>query len=183
MLAVYLSMIEGDRERALFVAFYEAYRAKLYYVALAIVHSPALAEEAVQEAFLRIANHFEDYLKIYQKGRDEIRRWAVRIVKNVSLDILKKENRGAPLPEHWDEATPEDVESQSGYRALVALVSTLPGSYRAVMELKFLWEWSDQRIARRLGLSEGAVKMRISRGRALLIEKLKEEGYERGYSK
>lgn len=183
MLMLYLSLVEGDDRRALFTEFYHAYKGRLYAVALSILKDPALAEEAVQETFLRIVKHFEVFFEIYQNRRDEIRPWAVRIVKNLSLDILKKENRGAPLPEYWDEATPEDVESQSGYRALVASVAALPDSYREALELKLLYEWSDLSIARKLGLSEGAVKMRISRGRELLVERLKEEGYERGYSK
>ena len=104
-------------------------------------------------------------------------------MKNVSLDNLEKENRGAALPENWDAPTPEDMESQAHYRALVGRVSALPEACREIPELKFLWEWSDESIARKLGLSEGAVRMSVNRGRALRSEKLKEEGYERGYSK
>lgn len=104
-------------------------------------------------------------------------------MKNVSLDNLEKENRGAALPENWDAPTPEDMESQAHYRALEGLVSALPEAYWEIPELKFLWEWSDESIARKLGLSEGAVRMRVNRGRALRSEKLKEGGYERGYFK
>ena len=178
MLAIYLSLIDGGDNKALFTEFHRRYEKKLYAVALHILHSPALAEEAVSEAFLRVANHFEKFLEIFQKSREEIGPWAVTIVKNISLDILKKENRSGALPEEWDAPTPEDLEDQAGYRALVALIRALPEEYREILELKFVGEWTDADIAKKTGLSEGAVAMRVSRGRAVLIEKLREAGYD-----
>ena len=53
----------------------------------------------------------------------------------------------------------------------------LPEQYREILDLKFLEEKTDQEIADLLGLSKGAVSTRISRGRKLLQEKLREEGY------
>ncbi len=46
-----------------------------------------------------------------------------------------------------------------------------------ILDLKFLREWSDQQIADYMGLTIGAVSTRISRGRKLLQEILRKEGY------
>ena len=67
MLMFYLSLLEGDDNKALFTAFYTRYRARLYAVALNILKDPALAEDAVHEAFLRVINHFEEFKIIFQK--------------------------------------------------------------------------------------------------------------------
>jgi len=99
VLGVCLLLIDGEEEKELFREFYWRYEKKLYAVALNILHSPALAEEAESEAFLRVAQHFEKFLNIYRKSRQEIGPWAVTIVKNISLDMLEKEKRYGALPE------------------------------------------------------------------------------------
>ena len=53
----------------------------------------------------------------------------------------------------------------------------MPETYRAVLEMRLVEERTTREIAAALGLSEGAVNTRISRGRALLAEKLRKEGY------
>ena len=54
----------------------------------------------------------------------------------------------------------------------------MPVSYRKILELKFLLEWSNKEIAKHLGLTQTAVSSRINRGRKLLQDRLREEGYD-----
>lgn len=178
MLSMCLAVIEGEEKRALFIEFYHRYELRLYSVAKNILKNNALAEEATQEAFMRIAKHFEKFLEIFQKDCREIGPWAVTIVKNISLDMLRKERRSEGLPENWDAPAPEDTEKADGYRRLVELIRSMPESYRRALELRFVCEYSTKEVARELGLSPEAAQKRIDRGRALLIEKLKEEGYD-----
>ena len=104
--------------------------------------------------------------------------YVVTIVKNVSLNMLKKQNR-LVLTEDWtafeqaEERPPED-----GFGRLVGLIRAMPETYRAALEMRFVLEMEYREIAKALGISESAVASRVSRGRKLLIEKLKEEGYE-----
>lgn len=177
MLAVWLSLVEGERDKELFLEFHRRYEKKLYAVALNILKNPALAEETVNETFLRVATHFEKFVEIYDRDRREIGPWAVTIVKNISLDILEKENRTVALSEDWDAPASEDTESRDGYKRLVELIRSMPQGYRRALELKFVLEYSGREVAKALGISEEAAQKRIERGRALLIEKLKEEGY------
>ncbi len=71
-------------------------------------------------------------------------------VKNVAVDMLRKERREEALPEDWDPPAPETGETD--YRYLVSLIRALPESYRRVLELKCMEEESNREIARRLGL-------------------------------
>lgn len=178
MLMFYLSLLEGDDNKALFTAFYTRYRARLYAVALNILKDPALAEDAVHEAFLRVIGHFETFLKIFEKERNKIGPWAVTIVKNISLDLLRKKNRSEFLPEDWDAPAPGGTEGEAGYRRLVEPISSMPEAYLRPLELEFICEYSDREIADDLGITLGAARQRIRRGRVLLIRKLKEEGYD-----
>ncbi len=177
---VLLALLEGEADRALFLEFHERYERKLYTVALNILRAPSLAEEAVQDAMVSIVRHWEDFKKIFEKNCYEIAPWCVTIVKHAAVDILRQEGRSEPLDEDWDAIAPEDVEQESAYRHLVALIRAMPEQYREVLELKFVLERSNREIAEALGLTEGTVGVRIQRGRALLIRRLKQEGYSCG---
>lgn len=56
---VYLAMIEGPEERSKFEQIYEKYRALMFYRAKQILRDDRDAEDAVHEAFVRVANHIE----------------------------------------------------------------------------------------------------------------------------
>lgn len=100
------------------------------------------------------------------------------VVKNAALDMLRKEGRETGL-ENWEPAAAPD---QGEFETLVALIRSMPEDYRRVLELKFLAEWSLADIAGELGLTEGAVKSRVFRGRKLLMDALRREGYPDGRS-
>ena len=59
----------------------------------------------------------------------------------------------------------------------MSLIRALPESYRRILELKCVEEWSNREIARRLNITESTVSMRVLRGRAMLRERLEKEGY------
>ena len=58
MLQIYLTLIETDEEKQKFIVFYEQYRKLMFYIAKEILKEDQLSEDAVQEAFLRIAKNF-----------------------------------------------------------------------------------------------------------------------------
>ena len=102
--------------------------------------------------------------------------YIVIIVKNTCLDMLQKQKRLVLA----DDLSPYDSSVQSseqGTEDIVAIIRSMPEGYRAVLEMRFVLEMDYGEIAAALGLSEGAVRSRVSRGRKLLMEKLKEEGY------
>ena len=60
---------------------------------------------------------------------------------------------------------------------MIALIRTMPEQYRAILELKFVLEWTDKSIAKELGLPVTTVSARIRRGRKQLQAQLIKEGY------
>lgn len=177
MLAFYLSIIEGDGDQALFVKLYERYERKLYGVAYHILGSQSRAEDAVQETMLKVIDHFDEAKKIFSKSCTKFDSWIVIIVKNVSLDMLRKERPLVELEEDWDMPSPVSVRGETEFRALVEVIRNMPETYRAVLELRLVNEWSFEEIGRTLGIPANTARTKFQRGRALLRERLEAMGY------
>ena len=173
MLPMLLATIENDADRALFAEIYEQYHERMEQAALRILKDTHDAEDAVQNAFLKVIRNFEKFLEIPCKKRPF---WCVCIVKNEAISILRRRHKVLPL-EDWAQ-----IENQPGpegavsYRALVDLFARLPQTYRAALEMRFLLGYSNKEIAQRLSLTQTAVNTRIARGRELLKKLAEEEG-------
>ena len=172
MLLMFLSLLGSDEDRKKFTELYEEYHELIESVAIKILRDQHAAEDAVQNTYKQIIDHFE---KIYVVPCEKLRYWIISIVKNEALMILRKEKRVVTL-EDWTivEQAAEDV---SGYNDLVALFRELPETYRAVLEMKFLLDYSSKEIAKLLNISVRAVDTRVSRGRELLKKIVEREGY------
>ena len=178
MLSLCLMMLATDEAREIFARFYRRYERRLYAVARDILRDPQAAEDVVHDAFTKLADQFERYEKIIRNPCQKTEAWCVIIVKNLCFSRLRRERRLAELlDETWDPPPSGDPVSADAYQRLVALIRSLPDTYRSALELRFVLEWSTAEIARTLGIRENAVSARISRGRRLLLEKLREEGY------
>lgn len=175
MLALLFSVLEDEGDRARFFRLHRKYERRMYRVAFSILKDHHRAEECVHDAFCKIILHFS---KISEIPCQEIEPWIVTIVKNTALNIRKRDSRREELPDTWDAPAAEGTESEAGYRRLVELIRSMPEGYRQALELKFVLEQSNREIGRALGISEDAAAQRVARGRALLIQRLKEEGYE-----
>lgn len=170
MLPILLAVLETEEEQRFFAQFYQKYKADFYRYALSNLQNPHLAEEAVQEGWMRCVKNAGAFFAVEPQNR---KAWMVTLLKRVCLTMLQKESRTTNLAEDWDLAAPED----GNHRGIVDLIRAMPEQYRAILELKFVLEWQDKEIARYLGLSTSAVSTRISRGRKLLQEQLIKEGY------
>lgn len=174
MLLFYISMLESDTDKERFALIYQDYHDKMLKIALNILKSYSLAEDAVHDSFLKIIKHFDKVLEI---PCNELEPWIVTIVKHTALDSLKHEKRHTNIEdaEAFDIIDAPDWNTEYDY--LIELIRAMSPTYRTVLELKFVAQWSMAEIAQELDLSENVVGVRIHRGRNLLIEKLKEEGY------
>lgn len=171
MLTMLLSMLSDEDDRKALYDLYTQYQDAMLRVARRYFPAdPASAEDAVQSAWLRAIDHFSKIFEIPCKKRGA---YLVIIVKNEALTLLRKYGRDLPLDEALTESVTEDNDSFT----IVDVIRSMPETYRAVLEMRFVEERSTREIATALGLSERAVDTRISRGRALLVEKLRKEGY------
>lgn len=172
MLAICLAMLETEQDQRRFTRLYEAYEKKIYAVALRILGDPTRAEDAAQQTWLQLLRGWQ---RVSALPWSETEGYVVTAAKNCALDILRSERRTAAFPEDWD--PPGREENQEEYAYLVSLIRALPEGYRRILELKLVEEQTNREIARRLGINESTVAVRIMRGRNMLKERLEEEGY------
>ncbi|MFZ1086736.1 MAG: sigma-70 family RNA polymerase sigma factor [Terracidiphilus sp.] len=148
------------------------YASTLYRVAYSVLRNATDAEDAVQEAFLRVLRHRETLGEV----RDQ-RVWLIRIVWNVVLD-RKRRMKTRPETDDVTElakvlpaeglSAEERVVAAEHHARVLACVERLPSKERQVMMLSAFEELSSVEIASVMGITESSVRSRLFRARNLL---------------
>lgn len=148
------------------------YAPTLYRVAFSVLRNPSDAEDAVQEAFLRVLRHRDSLGEV----RDN-RVWLIRIVWNIVLD---RKRRAKTRPETDDVSelarvlpatglSAEQIASAAQYHAhVLACIDQLPAKERQVLMLSAFEELSSVEIASILDITESSVRSRLFRARNLM---------------
>jgi RNA polymerase sigma-70 factor (ECF subfamily) len=156
-------------EEAAVAALVSQYAATLYRVAYSVLRNAADAEDAVQEAFVRVLRHRDTLTEV----RDQ-RVWLIRIVWNVVLD---RKRRMKTRPETDDVAELASVLPAGGLSAeeraaaaqhhahVLSCVEQLPAKERQVLVLSAFEELTSVEIATVLGITESSVRSRLFRAR------------------
>lgn len=128
------------------------------------VSDDQLAEDLLQETFLRVHKHLES-----MSDSKRITSWVFQIARNLVVDHYrdKGQNSLEIINQLEEEQQPENLD-EFVMEWLPAMVSQLPNTYRDAVELYEFHGYSQQRIAEQLGISLSGTKSRIQRGRAKL---------------
>ena len=179
MLYIYLSSLNTDEEKNYFEEIYLNYRQKMYGIAYSILHNAQDSEDAVHQAFLKMADNFQKILSI---PRQELPSYIVIIIRNISINIYNKNKkaaeRSAELPE---DQTAIDINffENIDYEQLVSVISHLPDKYKDILILHYINDFSCKEISKRLDSSVDNVWKRIERAKNDLKKALEEgENYE-----
>lgn len=172
-------------ERAEFARLVETYSGVIYRLALKMLEDPQDAEDVLQETFLKAYRAISGF-----DGRSKLSTWLYRIATNEALMLIRRrKNIPVSLDEPLDigdhEAQPvqivdwcclpeEELASTEARSYLDQAINTLSPSLRAVFVLREVEGLSTLETAEVLGLSEMAVKTRLSRARMRLRELLSE---------
>lgn len=178
MLSVCLMMLDSEDERTRFIQLYEQYRKLMHYVARGILKDDHLAEDAVQEAFLRIAKNFHKISEIFCP---QTKNFVVIIVKNAALTMAKGNSAAESFDAEEFTETGEswaDMAEKARYEEAVQAILELPEIYRHVFYLHEYYGYDLKETANLLGITVDAAKKRVQRARNLLRERLedKEDG-------
>lgn len=159
------------------------YSGTLYRVAFSVLRNQSDAEDAVQEAFVRVLKHRDSLHEI----RDA-RVWLIRIVWNVVLD---RKRRAKTRPETDDVSELARVLPMGGLSAeeraqaaqhhahVLACVEQLPQKEREVLLLAGFEELNSVEIAQALGITESSVRSRLFRARNQVAELLRHQRSQR----
>ncbi len=149
-------------DQALFDRVYETYGPSLYRFCLLQMKNPADAEDVLQDVFVK---------RLYQaprfKSPEHERSWLYRVALNLCRDQWRR-SRWSELP--LEAAT--GVSLPPAELSLLDQVSNLPEKQRTVLHLHYYQGYGLQEIARLLGVTVPAVKMRLKRGWEALRKEL-----------
>jgi len=149
----------------------QRYKGTVYSVALSYVNSRDDADNIFQEVFLI-------YFRTNPQFNDEEHRkaWLIRTTINCSKRVVDSTYRKRTVP--LDEMEEESFEFQTKEEnAVYVALQALPEKYRTVLHLFYFEDMSIDMICKVLDLKSSTVKVQLMRGREMMKEKLKEEGY------
>jgi RNA polymerase sigma factor (sigma-70 family) len=154
---------------------YDRYGRVAYALAFRVLRDQALAEDAVQEAFLAVWRSAD----AYKRERAKPSTWILTVVHRRAVDLVRREQRrrGEPLeaaPEPVSAPVDEDVALRDRRVAVQAALDRLPGEQRQALELAYYAGLTQSELAARLGVPLGTVKSRMFAGLARLRELLTE---------
>lgn len=147
------------------VDIYGAHFGRLVTMARRMLHDTALAEEAVQEAFLR----YHDADPSPAPGKELA--YLQSVVMNVARSMIRRQQTARKwrreLP-RFQPSPEESVIDQQQDHDLLEDLTSLSRRQREVLILRHCVDFSEREIAEQLNISPGSVKTHASRGRAAL---------------
>jgi RNA polymerase sigma-70 factor (ECF subfamily) len=143
----------------------------VYGIAFRITGNPEDAADVTQEVFVRVWRSLRGF-----RGEANLATWLHRVATNTALTHLRRRGR-APEPIEEDAMTSRiAIASEEDARIdadeVEKALQRLPEAYRVAVVLKDVYGMSCDEIAQKLGLTEGAVKVRLFRARRKLAEDL-----------
>lgn len=176
MLTILLTLIETEEEKTNFIYGYEKYRHLMFDIANSILNDTHLAEDAVQEAFFRIAKNFS---KVDDIDSITTRNYYVVITRNVALTMVKKENyivdENLIRTKLEKEVLEQHIENEKDLN-IIKNVLKMDEKYKVPMYLYYVYGFSSNEISGLMGIKAATVRKQIERGKALLRRVIEAEG-------
>ena len=180
-----LVALARDGDRGAFAELVDMYKGKLFHLAFRMLGNKQEAEDAVQDAFMRMYEHLGRY-----DSQHKFSTWIYRIATNLCIDRLRRRKSSYSLDADFSEGDgmdgysllksaeplPEQQLVLSERQQIIAkAMDALPAKYKSAMALKYYQDLSLQEISDILHIPVSTVKTRIHRGRDYLRRKLEKE--------
>lgn len=166
---LYTQTIGDAQQRRLFEDVYTAYRRRMLALARRKLRSPEDAEDAVHQAFLSLAEHFD---RLAALPCTELEAYLTVVVERKCIDLLRQQSRLSGTP--FDETIPLVTPAPCG-DALADAMGRLPPRYREALLLRHACGYSTRETAALLELSFAAAQKLLYRVREALRAELERE--------
>ncbi len=165
------------KEPSRYEVLYRTYYKPLLSTALQLTHDPFLAEDGVQQTFLRLMK----YTQVIDKLREGYEWPYLRtMLRNICIQMLRQremvvltedpEDGGRNMKaQHCISAEDEALKTEY----MQDIIGELPEMYAEILILHYLKEMSYEEIGRICHLKPAAVRKRAQRGKEMLAQKLK----------
>lgn len=148
---------------------YEKYADMLYRTAYSLLLSLHDAEDATAEVFVKYIKNRPSF-----NDSEHEKAWLLRVTVNTCHDIQRRRTVRTYTP--IDElAAVLPAEDTSAKTDVLESVLALPEKYRVCVILHYFEDFSVEQIAKALGLTKSAVKMRLARAREMLKKELDDQ--------
>lgn len=151
------------REKIAVEALYDMYSASLFGVISRIINDTTIAEDVLQETFVKIWHSFSSYNT--EKGR--LFTWMVNIARNLAIDKIrskdfKNQNKNQDIENN---VTFIDAQRNTVYKpelmGVKNLVQTLKPEQKLIIELVYFKGYTHVEAAEELGIPLGTIKTRL----------------------
>ena len=155
-----------NHEKVAIEALYDMYSASLYGVISRIVIDTAIAEDVLQETFVKIWHSFSSYST--DKGR--LFTWMINIARNLAIDKIrskdfKNQNKNQEIENN---VTSIDEQNSTVYKpelmGVKDLVQTLKPEQKSIIDLVYFKGYTHVEAADELGIPLGTIKTRLRMG-------------------
>lgn len=164
MVLIALSLLDTEEEKNELNGFYEKNRKRLFGYAYQKLHNREASEDAIQETFLSIMKYPDKFFELDDQKRIS---YVLTVIGNVISNMLK--NQSKTSFDELDEDIEDDglsvedmVIGEIAAGELEDFIGKLPGTRKSLIILKAVHGLSYTQIADVLGISEDAVRKRIS---------------------
>jgi RNA polymerase sigma factor (sigma-70 family) len=166
-------------DEAALAELYDRFGRIAYGLALRVLRDSALAEDAVQDAFLNVWRSAGRF----QAGRAKASTWVLTFVHRRAVDLVRREQRRRTereeaAPEPAGPGADEDAARRAKREIVQAALSRLPQDQRQAIELAYYGGYTQSELAERLGEPLGTIKSRMFTGLQRLRALLDEAGFE-----
>ena len=138
----------------------------LFRLCLITLGNSSDAEDVVQETLIKYLHKAPEF-----KNAEHEKAWLITVATNKCKDMLRFKNRRKVVNiDEINEFTKDALDS-----GIIDALMTLPDKFRIVLVLYYVEEYGIKDIAKVIGRTESAVKMRLKKGRRLLEEAYRKE--------
>lgn len=167
---IYLRMIETAEDQSKFEHIYLEYRKLMFCVALKYLKCEQDAEDAVHQAFVKIAENIKDVEPVSPKTRQ----YVVTIVENRAMDVLRMRSKHPILPLSETMSTPMEELDDEAF--LSKCIKRLTDQQRQIIWLKYYFGYNLHEIAKMMDIKLSWAQKIDQRAKKKLEEMLKEGG-------
>ena len=162
---------------------YNTYENKMYSIAYSILNNVEQAEDAVQDAFMKLIPYLH---KIIIIDSLKTKRLVILTIKNVAIDKYRRNKKETQLfTEEADEALPSDdthslpsVKNIEDRQMVVQILSNLQPIYREILQYRCFYSLTYKEISALLNISEAVAAKRYERAKEQVKKYIGDKFYE-----
>lgn len=156
-----------ERQESAFSKLYDNYSGALYGIVYRMLANEALAQDALQESFVKIWKNIDSY----DRTKGSLFTWMLNITRNHTIDMMRSKNMRQKIQKLDDNVGLINRTNKIGFNTdnilVKELVDQLKPEHKEMIELAYFEGYTQEELAEKLNMPLGTVK---TRARAALTQ-------------